>query len=383
MLRPAAFRGLRSTATLSIEGLKGRVFMSALRKHFSLTQNPRRAPLIALCLLLAAWTGSAQALERERIVSLAPSITETLFAVGAGPEVVGVSEYCDYPAQALKLPKVGSFLTPNLEAIVGLRPDLIIGLDTSSNDREIRALQRMGKRVLLVNDDSLSGIDQSIQKIGAATGHAVQSRELLNSMHLRMRAIVQRLKGAPPCKVLMVVGHDPLVAVGGGYLEQLLRMADCVNIGAGLGVQWPRLSMEYIIAMGPDVILDGQMGTDPKSPGGFWSRYPNLPAVRNHRVFGYAQNPVLRPGPRVARTLEIMASLTHPERFGKAEISPAASPQFEKGKPAPHSGTTPFVSALLIPEKSGSSIHSLPGSIKSSEHEAAEVFLSAAASSPG
>jgi iron complex transport system substrate-binding protein len=299
-----------------------------------------RGPLWAFALMLGAMltalggVGAAQAGPGQRIVSLAPSITETLFAVGAGAKVVGVSQYCDYPSQVLSLPKVGSFLTPNLEAIAGLRPGLIIGLDTSANDREIRALQRMGYRVLLVNDDSLSGIEDGIGRIGVLTGHAAQAQQLLNSMHARMRAVRERLKGVPPRKVLMVVGHDPLVAVGGGYLDRLMRMADCINIGAGFGAQWPRLSMEYILAEAPDVILDGQMGSDPLTPAGFWSRYPNIPAVRNHRVFGYDQNPVLRPGPRVAQTLVILASLTHPEVFvpaGGRRASPAPSPAASDG----------------------------------------------------
>jgi iron complex transport system substrate-binding protein len=299
-----------------------------------------RGPLWVVALMLgatlAALGGMAQAQARpgQRIVSLAPSITETLFAVGAGAEVVGVSQYCDYPPQVLSLPKVGSFLTPNLEAIAGLRPGLIIGLDTSANDREIRALQRMGYRVLLVNDDSLSGIEDGIGRIGAMTGHAEQAQQLLNSMHARMRAVRDSLKGVPPRKVLMLVGHDPLVAVGGGYLNRLIQMADCINIGAGFGAQWPRLNIEYILAAAPDVILDGQMGTDPLTPDGFWSRYPNIPAVRNHRVFGYDQNPVLRPGPRVAQTLVILAFLTHPEVFvtvGGRSASPAPSPAASAG----------------------------------------------------
>lgn len=291
---------------------------------------------LTLCATLAALGGAgpAQAWPGERVVSLAPSITETLFAIGGGPEVVGVSQYCDYPPQVLSLPKVGSFLTPNLEAIVGLRPGLIIGLDTSSNDREIRALQRMGYRVLLVNDDSLGGIEDGIQRIGALTGHVEQAQQLLNSMRARMHAVRERLLGVAPRKVLMLVGHDPLVAVGGGYLNQLLQIADCVNIAAGLDGQWPRVSIEYIIAAAPDVILDGQMGSDPQSPAGFWSRYPSIPAVRSHRVFGYDQNPVLRPGPRVAKTLEILASLTHPEAFaphGGSHESPAATPVASPG----------------------------------------------------
>jgi len=274
---------------------------------------------------LAAWACARQpipATPGQRIVSLAPSITETLFAVGAGAQVVGVSQYCDYPRAAARLPKVGSFLTPNVEAIVGLRPSLIIGLDTASNDRELRALARMGYRLLLVDDDSLEGIENGIGRIGAMTGHGAQAQQVLDSIRARMRTVRARLERVPPRKVLMVVGHDPLVAVGGGYLDELLRMADCINIGAGLGTQWPRLSIEYIIAAAPEVILDGQMGSDPQTPAGFWSRYPNLPAVRNHRVFGYDENPVLRPGPRVAQTLEILAALTHPEIFGLPARSP-------------------------------------------------------------
>jgi len=255
-----------------------------------------------------AWPG-------QRIVALAPSVTETLFAIGAGPEVVGVSQYCDYPPAVLKLPKVGTFVTPNVEEIVGLRPGLIVGLETSANEREIRALGSMGYPVLLISDDSLEGIEDGIKKIGAGTGHVRQAEEVLKSLRARLKEVAGRLRGTPTRKVLMVVGHDPLVAVGGGYLNQLLSMADCVNIAAGLGTEWPRVSLEYIIAAAPDVILDGQMGSDPETPAGFWSRFPNIPAVRNHRICGYDQNAVLRPGPGVGGTLQILASLTHPEAF--------------------------------------------------------------------
>src|SRR5580698_1045150 len=98
----------------------------------------------------------------QRIVSLAPAITETLFALGAGPQVVGVSQYCDYPPQVLKLPKIGTFLTPNIEAIAGLRPTLVIGLQTSSDLREIHALKEMGFSVLMVDDNSIAGIEVGI-----------------------------------------------------------------------------------------------------------------------------------------------------------------------------------------------------------------------------
>jgi iron complex transport system substrate-binding protein len=264
----------------------------------------------ACCAPVGAWPG-------QRIVSLAPSVTETLFAIGAGPEVVGVSQYCDYPPEALRLPKVGSFLTPNMEAIVALRPGLVAGLQTSANARQILALQHLGYQVLLTNDDSLEGIENGIRTIGERTGHIREALELLTSLHERMRQVQERLKAVPPRKVLMVVGHEPLVAVGGGYLNQLLQMADSINIAAGFGVEWPRVSLEYVMAAAPDVILDGQMGSE-QAVSGFWDRYPVIPAVRNHRIYGYDQNEMLRPGPRVGKTLQNLAALIHPEGFPAA-----------------------------------------------------------------
>lgn len=260
----------------------------------------------------------------RRIVSLAPAITETLFALGAGPQVVGVSQYCDYPPEVLKLPKIGSFLTPNIEAIAGLRPTIVIGLQTSSDLREIRALKEMGFTVLMVDDDSIAGIEAGIRTIGNAIGRAPDAHALLDRIQLKIAAIEDRLRLVPDRRVLMVVGHQPMVAVGAGtYLDELLTMARASNISATSAQAWPRLSLEYIIAMRPQVILDGQMGTDPNSPSTFWAKYPTIPAVRDHRVIGYPENPTLHPGPRIAQTLELLARLIHPEAFAGATASSA------------------------------------------------------------
>src|SRR6202140_4547272 len=119
----------------------------------------------------------------QRIVSLAPAITETLFALGAGAEVAGVSQYCDYPPEVTKLPKVGTFLTPNIEAIAGRRPTIVIGLQTSSDLREIRALKAMGYRTLMVDDNSIAGIEASIRRVGDAIGRAREAHALLDRIH--------------------------------------------------------------------------------------------------------------------------------------------------------------------------------------------------------
>ena len=251
-----------------------------------------------------------------RIVSLAPSVTETLFAIGVGTNVVGVSQYCDYPPQVRLLPKIGSFLTPNIEEIVALKPTLMIGLLTSSDLREIHALQRMGIATLMVDDDSVTSIEVSIEKIGNAVGRTQAAGELVARIRSRIGEMEERLARVERPPVLMVVGHQPLVAVGRGtYLDELLTLAHARNIADFSNQQWPRLSLEYIVASRPEVILDGQMGTDPQAPSRFWARYPSIPAVHQRRVFGYPDDPTLHPGPRVPQTLELLARLIHPEAF--------------------------------------------------------------------
>lgn len=253
-----------------------------------------------------------------RIVSLAPSVTETLFALDAGPEVVGVSQYCDYPPQVRDLPRVGSFLTPNLEAIIALRPTLIVGLELSSDVRQIRALNSMGYPVLLVSDDSLQQIETSIEKVGARINREDQARRLVARIKRQIAAVQARLAKVKPLRALMLVGHQPIVAVGAGtYLDELLRIARADNIAATVGEQWPHLGMEFIIAMRPEVILDGSMGNEPSSSNDFWEKYPTIPAVLDRRVFGYAEDPMLHAGPRVGQSLEIIARKIHPEAWNR------------------------------------------------------------------
>src|SRR5882672_5930029 len=141
-----------------------------------------RPPAALLVGALAIGATTATAPPPMRIVSLAPGVTEILFALGAGGAVVGVSQYCDYPPAATRLPKVGTFLTPNVEAIAALRPDLIIGPGLSSSRREVRTLEAMGYPTMTVDDNSLDRIEQSIALIGARTGAPEAARRLLSEI---------------------------------------------------------------------------------------------------------------------------------------------------------------------------------------------------------
>jgi len=281
---------------------------------------------VAFSIGAAAASAAAAAAPPMRIVSLAPGVTETLFALGEGAAVVGVSQYCDYPPAATRLPKVGTFLTPNVEAIVALRPDLIVGPGLSSSRREVRMLEAMGYPTLTVDDNSLDGIERSITLIGARTGEPEAARRLLGAIQAHIEEVHTRLEGTSPRTVVMLVGHQPMVAVGRGtFLDDLLRLAGGDNIADLARQNWPQLSLEYIIAMRPEVILDGAMGSDANTPAGFWARYPTIPAVRDHRVFGYAQDPMLHPGPRVWQSLRILARRIHPEAFAASAADSSAA----------------------------------------------------------
>ena len=249
-------------------------------------------------------------------MSLTPSVTEILFALGAGDEVVGVSQFSDYPPQATRLPQVGTFLTPNLEAIIALHPTLVIGIGLSSEMRQIRALREMGCSILTIRDDSVAEIEESIGEIGRKTERADAARALLEKLNAQIDEVRARVSKLPRVRVLMLVGHEPLIAVGPGtFLDDLLRLSNADNLADSLNQQWPKLSIEYVMATKPQVILDGQMGSDPRAPARFWQRYPTIPAVQNHRVYGYPGDRILHAGPRIGTSLEMLAAMIHPGAF--------------------------------------------------------------------
>ena len=277
----------------------------------------KHASALLLALITIATAPAASC--ADRIVSLVPSVTETLFALGVGDQVVGVSSYDDYPPDVKNLPKVGSFLTPNLEAIAALRPTIVIGRGISSNQREIRALRAMGYEILMIEDDSLPQIEQSIRLIGTRVGKSQQANAIIAGIEANVNDVRTRVHPFPARRTLMLVGHQPIVAVGPGtFLDDLFKIAGAENIADAAAQQWPQLSMEFIVAMRPEVIIDGQMGSDPESPTQFWDAYPTIPAVRNRRVVGYPEDPTLHPGPRVGTTLEMIAKLIHPEAWKTA-----------------------------------------------------------------
>jgi iron complex transport system substrate-binding protein len=251
-----------------------------------------------------------------RIASLAPSVTETLFALGAGDRVVAVSDYCDYPPEATRLPRVGSFNAPNVEAVLAQRPDVVIGLPSPGNHENVLTMRRLGVRVEIIDPERLADLPVATRKIAAVAGVPEAGERLVATMAREMDAVRAKVAGAPKPRVLMLVGQDPLIAVGPeSFLGEMLVEAGAVNV-APAGEAWPRLNVEVAIAADPEVIVDCSMGTEAGTATlGYWTRFASIRAVKDGRVHPFRSFEALRPGPRLARALEELARLLHPERF--------------------------------------------------------------------
>jgi iron complex transport system substrate-binding protein len=251
-----------------------------------------------------------------RIVSLAPSVTETLFALGVGSRVVAVSDYCDYPPDVRRLPKIGSFLDPNIEAIVGQRPDVVIGVPSPGNQAAVAVLRNLGIRVEVSDPEHLADLAPVTRMIAAAAGVPEAGERLIAEIDRGMDAVRARVATLPPRRVLMAIGQDPLVAVGAtSFLGELIVAARGINV-APPGNPWPHVNVEYVIARDPEVIIDSSMGTEEGSSAArYWERLPSLAAVRERRVYAFRDYRALRPGPRLPAAFEGLARLIHPEAW--------------------------------------------------------------------
>jgi iron complex transport system substrate-binding protein len=278
------------------------------------------APAIALALLVAtgcsrkAATTDAGATAR-RIVSLSPSTTEALFAVGAKDNVVGRSRYCDFPQEALALPQVGGFSDPNLEAILALKPDLVVGAHGPIGVQFLQRLNEHGIPGFFPETESLVQIDAMVTEMGARTGHGADAAQVVNAMHTREAAIEGSVKGLPRPRALLVFGLSPIVAAGpGSFSSEMLNRAGGDN-AVREGGFYPVLGMEQVLALDPDVVINAALAEahgaeriHREAPG--WSA---LRAVKNGRVVSIADESVLRPGPRVGDALALFARALHPE----------------------------------------------------------------------
>ncbi len=259
----------------------------------------------------------------RRIVSLAPSITEMLFTLGLGDRVIGVTRFCEYPPQALRIKKMGGFYDPNYEAIIAARPDLVILSVEQHNTGKY--LAAAGLNILEVNHSTISGILDSLRDIGAACGAQRQALDAVTALNQRMDFIRNKTRGLPRLSVLISIarslGSESLsniyIAGKDGFYDEMITLAGGRNAYQGR-MKYPSVSREGILKLNPEVIIDlvpETAGQDWKNEAILkgWRQFPEVDAVRNGRVHVFRQGFMVIPGPRFILTVEELAGVIHPE----------------------------------------------------------------------
>jgi iron complex transport system substrate-binding protein len=270
-----------------------------------------------LCLLLGLAARPTHASEAvpKKIVSLAPSVTETIFALGFGDRLVGVTTYCDYPAEARKLPKIGDFINPSLEAVIAKKPDLVIGVTGATDPVKAREMERLGLKVVLVSVANLNDVLASISSIAALLGNAKAGENLVAKIRAQVEDVKKRIAPAARRKVLLVVGVHPVIAVGGkNFIDELIALAGGENIAGNAAQPWLNLPDEVVVAKAPQVIIEAGMGSE-RGKSKRWGDLKSVPAVREESIYSYPSDKILRPGPRFGEALADLARLIHPECF--------------------------------------------------------------------
>jgi iron complex transport system substrate-binding protein len=249
----------------------------------------------------------------QRIVSLTPALTEILFAVGAGDRVVGVTQYCDFPPAAKTRPKVGGYVNPSVEAVLALKPDLVIVSPGPGNRDAALAMRRAGLRLEIVPAETLEESLAAIEIVARVAGDEAKGRDLRTAVRARLDAVAKRSAGTPRTRTLFCIQTDPIIAAGRDTLpSQLLELAGGLNV---VGVaRYPRLDVEAVAAARPELILQSRMDLasgDAHAEDAFWKRWPSIPAVAHGRVVVLRDDLALRPGPRVADAAEELAAILH------------------------------------------------------------------------
>jgi iron complex transport system substrate-binding protein len=253
----------------------------------------------------------------QRIISLAPSNTEILFALDLGDEVVGVTMYCDYPAEALDKEKVGDYYGPDIEKIVALQPDLILATDFHRFDL-IPALEQQGLAVFAVAPQTLDDVLESIQQIGEITGKEMEASQLVYEMTSKIEAVEEQTR-EPEQKpsVFYMTWHDPMWTVGRNtWIDDLINIAGGVNIFSENFESGAMVQIEWVVLHNPEIVITSEWSYD-------WAlnatELASTSASQTGRIHTFDDDLAQRPGPRLLQGLEWFAYLIHPEIFEEPE----------------------------------------------------------------
>jgi iron complex transport system substrate-binding protein len=284
----------------------------------------------SLILLLAVFTVvvpgfSPAQTQPQRIISIIPSTTEMLFAIGAGARVIGVGNFDRYPPEALTRTKVGGLIDPDVERIIALKPDLVVLYGTQT---DLRAqLERAKIPMFLYQHAGLGDITTTIRDLGARIGNSKASNALADRIESEIVGVRQRVAGRPRPRTLLIFGRDAetlrgIYASGAiGFLHDMLEAAGGVNVFADVKRQSIQTTSELAVARAPAVIIE--IGVDTASTSGrnlrAWDSLPSIPAVRNKRIYQLRGDGMMNPGPRISASVRRMAEVLHPELFAGSD----------------------------------------------------------------
>jgi iron complex transport system substrate-binding protein len=254
----------------------------------------------------------------KRIVSLAPSITEILFALGLDEEVAAITNFCDYPVAVLNKPRIGGFVNPDIEKIVSLKPDLIIGIRDGNRMDTVHRLNDSGFPVYLIDPKGFDGVMQTIKNIGDVVGREKESRKMIKEMVKKAENIMTLTQSLSRPKVFFQLGDAPMITVGKGTLaDDLIRLAGGKSISENESVSYPFYSIETVLLKAPEIIIMTSMDSKKNSPQLVkkWESWKSIPAVRMNMIYVIDSNLVDRPTPRIVEGLEALVRIIHPEIF--------------------------------------------------------------------
>lgn len=261
----------------------------------------RFAALLAL-LLIAEIAHATQPPPPRRIISLAPHVTELLYAVGAGAQLAGADAGSDYPAAAKNLPRIGDYSRVNFERIALLKPDLVIGWRSGNRAADIYRLQQMGIPVLLTDAHSLQDVTTLLRQIARTTGHAQAGERAARAFDTRLAILRARYAATTPRRVFYQVWDQPLMTIGGRHwINDAISLCGGRNIFADLPGAAPRVSLEAVLARAPEIIISGDDAPDRR---GMWQGFPGLPAVQRQALIRLDVDALHRPTPRVLDGVE-------------------------------------------------------------------------------
>ena len=252
----------------------------------------------------------------QKIVSLAPGITETLYALGLDDKIAGVTTFCNWPEAARTKQRIGGFTNPSIEKIVSLKPDLIIATADGNSKETIQQLERLGLSVYVINPVDAGGVLRNILQIGKITNREKDAGILVEKLQRRLNNITLQIRRKNKPRVFFQLGLEPVFTAGGGTLiNEVIERAGGINIAGNDTARYPVYSAEGIMGASPEIIVFAPMVNDKKfaSVKRFWQKFGEIPAVKNNKIYPIDADLINRASPRIFEAIEIMALIFHPD----------------------------------------------------------------------